>query len=99
MQRDSQWQCIQVGHHSHVLDQVITHVRVLHSLYRYLLIWRKYAKYRSCNNIEKYANQFAFPIQTESMEKCANAIRVSYPGRIYRQIRELNSRISLAQNI
>ena len=43
----------------------------------------KYAKYRSCNNIEKYAN----------------AIRVSYPNIIYREIREHNSRISLAQNI
>ena len=40
----------------------------------------KYAKYHSCNNIEKYAN----------------AIRVSYPDRIYREIREHNSRISLA---
>ena len=43
----------------------------------------KYAKYHSCNNIEKYAN----------------AVRVFYPDRIYREIREHNSRISLAQNI
>ena len=43
----------------------------------------KYAKYSSCNDTEKYAN----------------AIRVSYPDRIYREIREHSSRISLAQNI